>query len=85
MRATARGRRLRGQYVERGLQPAASIGDTRRGKPHLDAGERAEQREVVEMAKVADPNFPGLMLILIALSVNLLGDWLRDALNPRLR
>lgn len=29
--------------------------------------------------------FPGLMLILIVLSVNLLGDWLRDALNPRLR
>ncbi len=29
--------------------------------------------------------FPGLMLVLIALSVNLLGDWLRDALNPRLR
>ena len=29
--------------------------------------------------------FPGLMLIIIALSVNLLGDWLRDALNPRLR
>lgn len=29
--------------------------------------------------------FPAIMLILIALSVNLLGDWLRDALNPRLR
>ena len=29
--------------------------------------------------------FPGLMLVLTALSVNLLGDWLRDALNPRLR
>ncbi len=29
--------------------------------------------------------FPGLMLVLVALSVNLLGDWLRDALNPRLR
>jgi peptide/nickel transport system permease protein len=29
--------------------------------------------------------FPGAMLVLIALSVNLLGDWLRDALNPRLR
>jgi peptide/nickel transport system permease protein len=29
--------------------------------------------------------FPGLMLVAIALSVNLLGDWLRDALNPRLR
>jgi peptide/nickel transport system permease protein len=29
--------------------------------------------------------WPGLMLVLIALSINLLGDWLRDALNPRLR
>jgi peptide/nickel transport system permease protein len=29
--------------------------------------------------------FPGIALVLIALSVNLLGDWLRDALNPRLR
>ncbi len=29
--------------------------------------------------------FPGAMLVLIALSINLLGDWLRDALNPRLR
>jgi len=29
--------------------------------------------------------FPGLMLMAISLSVNLLGDWLRDALNPRLR
>jgi peptide/nickel transport system permease protein len=29
--------------------------------------------------------FPGAMLVLIALSVNLLGDWLRDALNPRLK
>ncbi|MEI8323899.1 MAG: ABC transporter permease [Betaproteobacteria bacterium] len=29
--------------------------------------------------------FPGGMLVLISLSVNLLGDWLRDALNPRLQ
>jgi peptide/nickel transport system permease protein len=29
--------------------------------------------------------FPGIALILVALSVNLLGDWLRDALNPKLR
>lgn len=28
--------------------------------------------------------FPGLLLAAIALSINLLGDWLRDALNPRL-
>ena len=29
--------------------------------------------------------FPGMALVLLVLSVNLLGDWLRDALNPRLR
>jgi peptide/nickel transport system permease protein len=29
--------------------------------------------------------FPGLALVAMVLSVNLLGDWLRDALNPRLR
>jgi len=29
--------------------------------------------------------FPALTLLTLALSVNLLGDWLRDALNPRLR
>ncbi len=29
--------------------------------------------------------FPGITLLLLALAVNLLGDWLRDALNPRLR
>ncbi len=29
--------------------------------------------------------FPGLALLLLCMSVNLLGDWLRDALNPRLR
>lgn len=29
--------------------------------------------------------FPAMTLILLALSINLLGDWLRDALNPRLR
>jgi peptide/nickel transport system permease protein len=29
--------------------------------------------------------FPGLMLAILVLAVNLLGDWLRDALNPRLR
>jgi len=28
--------------------------------------------------------FPGIALVLLVLSVNLLGDWLRDALNPRL-
>lgn len=29
--------------------------------------------------------FPGFALVLLVLAVNLLGDWLRDALNPKLR
>lgn len=29
--------------------------------------------------------FPGIFLAVLVLAVNLLGDWLRDALNPRLR
>ena len=29
--------------------------------------------------------FPGAALVALALAVNLLGDWLRDALNPKLR
>lgn len=29
--------------------------------------------------------FPGIALAVLVLAVNLLGDWLRDALNPRLR
>ncbi len=29
--------------------------------------------------------FPGLTLILFVLTINLLGDWLRDALNPKLQ
>lgn len=28
--------------------------------------------------------FPGIALVLLVLAVNLLGDWMRDALNPRL-
>ena len=29
--------------------------------------------------------FPGAALAILVLAVNLLGDWLRDALNPKLR
>ena len=29
--------------------------------------------------------FPSLALALLVLAINLLGDWLRDALNPRLK
>jgi peptide/nickel transport system permease protein len=29
--------------------------------------------------------FPGVALVMLVLAINVLGDWLRDALNPRLR
>ena len=29
--------------------------------------------------------FPGIALVLLVLAINLVGDWLRDALNPKLR
>ena len=29
--------------------------------------------------------FPGIALVMLALAVNLLGDWMRDAFNPKLR
>jgi peptide/nickel transport system permease protein len=29
--------------------------------------------------------FPSVVLVILVLAVNLLGDWLRDALNPKLR
>jgi peptide/nickel transport system permease protein len=29
--------------------------------------------------------FPGIMLVILVLSINIIGDWLRDALNPKLR
>jgi peptide/nickel transport system permease protein len=31
------------------------------------------------------PVFPGFAIVLLVLSLNLLGDWLRDELDPRLR
>ncbi|NIN68349.1 MAG: ABC transporter permease, partial [Anaerolineae bacterium] len=31
------------------------------------------------------PTFPGLAIVITVLGANLLGDWLRDALDPRLR
>ena len=43
------------------------------------------QQAAVQRRLVARRSFPASMLVLIALSVNLFGDWLRDALNPRLR
>ena len=41
--------------------------------------------EVPLLRRVVDRVFPGLTLAALVLAVNLLGDWLRDALNPKLR
>ena len=41
--------------------------------------------EMTASAPTASLPQRAMMPVLIALSVNLLGDWLRDALNPRLR
>ncbi len=53
--------------------------------PSLGTLIRVGQRLSCSPANGGSPSSPALMLVLIALSVNLLGDWLRDALNPRLR
>lgn len=42
-------------------------------------------KEVLSAGEWWIATFPGLALVLLVLSVNLLGDWLRDALNPKLR
>ena len=34
---------------------------------------------------MVDRRLPGIALAALILSINLLGDWLRDALNPKLR
>ena len=34
---------------------------------------------------MVDRDLPGAALVILSLAVNLLGDWLRDALNPKLR
>jgi len=31
------------------------------------------------------PFFPAIFLVILAFSINLLGDWMRDTLNPRLK
>jgi len=44
----------------------------------------AEGREVLVVAPHVAA-FPGLMLLMLSLAFNFLGDGLRDALDPRLR
>jgi peptide/nickel transport system permease protein len=44
----------------------------------------AEGRDVITIAWWVS-FFPGLVILLVVLAFNLLGDWLRDALDPKLR
>jgi peptide/nickel transport system permease protein len=44
----------------------------------------AEGRDVVTSAWWVS-FFPGLAILLVVLAFNLIGDWLRDTLDPRLR
>jgi peptide/nickel transport system permease protein len=44
----------------------------------------AEGRDVVTSAWWVS-FFPGLAILLVVLAFNLMGDWLRDTLDPRLR
>ena len=41
--------------------------------------------EFLFSGRVVDYHLPGVALVVMVLSINLLGDWLRDALNPKLR
>src|SRR6266496_4927090 len=51
-----------GEVVEGGDDAALLEGDAGEREAHLDAGERARQHEVVEVAEVADPERLALQL-----------------------
>ena len=76
--ATVHGHRHhhRGDAVVPGRGRAADVAVAGHVDPH-------RQRFPV-LRRMVDRHLPGLALVLLVLSVNLLGDWLRDALNPRL-
>ena len=43
------------------------------------------RQQLPVLGHVVDFDLPGIALVALVLSVNLLSDWLRDALNPKLR
>ena len=66
----------------RGMPPLVFAGEARRLKTLL--GEVAEGRAFLDTAWWI-AFFPGVVLMLTVLGMNLLGDWLRDILDPRLK
>ena len=71
------------------------MGDHRRGGPKLPGGRDPSSHTNVGQHGRRRPHlhgrlwwislFPGIAITLVSLSLNLLGDWLRDLLDPKLR
>jgi peptide/nickel transport system permease protein len=54
-------------------------------RPSPPSAPHPHRQRLPVLRRVVDHHLPGVALIVLVLSVNLLGDWLRDALNPKLR
>ncbi len=79
------GKSLTGAAIIGLLEPPGRVGG---GQILLD-GTRIDNLPYDRMRRIRGKQigaiFPGITLALMVLSINLLGDWLRDALDPRLR
>ena len=81
----------RHRLVQRGLRdPVGGLAvvprprrAARRADLGLDAGARAATSS--SPTSGGSPSFPGLAIVLTVLAFNILGDWLRDFLDPRLK
>ena len=80
---------------DRHHQPRAPRSSPRRRSPSSASACRRPQPSLGTLIRIGNEFllsgewwitvFPGVALVMLVLSVNLLGDWLRDALNPKLR
>ena len=50
------------EVIEHGGHSAFLVGNACESQTHLNAGDRADQHEIVEVAKVADPDLVGMLL-----------------------
>ena len=82
------GRRRAGDLQRRELHGGRGQPDlprSRRAARCAELGHHASRQPGVYPGRVVDRPFPGLALMVTVLSVNLMGDWLRQYLDPRLR
>ena len=75
---------LRGRPGDHGRGGALLPRPRRRGRP-ADLGQHARRRAAYLGNAWWLATFPGIAISLVVLSINLLGDWIRDVLDPRLR